>query len=297
MKSTTILIAALALTFTACNFPGGGEEQAVKPQPREQQNTQPTQVGSEQSMYTNYSSGVLGNGQQSVLFFHAEWCPNCKEKNQYLMEWYGEETFPVNTYKVDFDTATELKQEFGITMQDIFVLVDGRGEMVTKLTAPSSGALKRLLYGNVDAAQAADGGDMMMNDGTIENDSMIKNGAMEEEAMMEDDTDTQAMVDTEVQGEFTVYQDGVLADGRAKVLFFHAEWCPKCQANTMKLNEWYGAESFPRSVYKIDYDTATALKQQYGVTGQDTFILVDGDGQEIERTTFPSEAKLRELLG
>ncbi|PIR54213.1 hypothetical protein COU75_02155 [Candidatus Peregrinibacteria bacterium CG10_big_fil_rev_8_21_14_0_10_42_8] len=96
---------------------------------------------------------------------------------------------------------------------------------------------------------------------------------------------------------YTTYTNGVIGNGQISVLFFHATWCPACKKNNELLEEWYSSEQFSRSVYKIDFDTATELRKQFGVTGQDTFILIDESGEEIERISFPSQSALRALLG
>lgn len=110
--------------------------------------------------------------------------------------------------------------------------------------------------------------------------------------------DAQEM-DSEVaaEGSYTAFKDGVIGNGETSVLFFHASWCPACKKNNGLLESWYNAEKFPRSVYKIDFDTATELRKQYGVNGQDTFVLIDGSGKEIERVSFPAQSALRALLG
>lgn len=99
------------------------------------------------------------------------------------------------------------------------------------------------------------------------------------------------------QGTYTAYTEGVIGNGETSVLFFHATWCPACKQNNTNLEEWYAADTFPRSVYKIDYDTSIDLRKQFGVTGQDTFIVIDGNGEEQQRVSFPSEEALRALLG
>jgi thiol-disulfide isomerase/thioredoxin len=117
----------------------------------------------------------------------------------------------------------------------------------------------------------------------------------QKDAEMEDE----AEMDTELasEGSYTAFKDGVIGNGETSVLFFHATWCPACKKNNGLLESWYGAEQFMRSVYKIDFDTAIELRKQFGVTGQDTFVLIDGSGNEIERVSFPSQSALRALLG
>ena len=116
---------------------------------------------------------------------------------------------------------------------------------------------------------------------------------------VEMEREDKAEMDTEVasEGSYTAFKDGVIGNGETSVLFFHATWCPACKKNNGLLESWYEAEQFPRSVYKIDFDTATELRKQYGVNGQDTFVLIDGSGKEIERVSFPAQSALRALLG
>ena len=103
--------------------------------------------------YRTYQQGVLTDGSTKVLFFHAAWCPVCKTANDELVDWYESEQIPLPTYRVDYDTETELRQKYGVTVQHTFVLVDGSGDEMTTLTSPSSAELKRLLYGNMDKAK------------------------------------------------------------------------------------------------------------------------------------------------
>ena len=67
--------------------------------------------------------------------------------------------------------------------------------------------------------------------------------------------------------------------GRA-VLYFHANWCPVCRVLEPDLRA--NISTFPSDVtiLKVDYDKETALKQQYGVTYQHTFVQVDASGAE-----------------
>ena len=219
--------------------------------------------------YQAYEASVVGNGESSVLFFFAAWCPTCQDKDSNLHDWYSSAEFPVKTYRADFDTEDALKKRYGITMQDTFVLIDGTGKIIKKEVAPSLSELKRLLYQNVDEAQAKDS---------------VKEVVAE-------------IPQVASEGSYSQYAPGVIGNGKQSVLFFHATWCPKCKENDGRLKDFYGSADFPRSVYKIDYDAATDLKSQYGITGQDTFVLIDENGKEIKRVRFPSKDALRDLLG
>lgn len=97
-------------------------------------------------------------------------------------------------------------------------------------------------------------------------------------------------------GSYGDYSPSVLANGRTKVLFFHAAWCPICRNADAQLTAWYRTHPFPISVYKVDYDTETELKQRYGVTYQHTYVLVDGDGDPLKILEGPTDAELQGML-
>ena len=50
-------------------------------------------------------------------------------------------------------------------------------------------------------------------------------------------------------------------------------------------------------MYKVNYDTETSLKSRYGVTYQHTFVLIDGEGNAIQKLQTPSDAELKALIG
>jgi thioredoxin 1 len=65
------------------------------------------------------------------------------------------------------------------------------------------------------------------------------------------------------------------------VLFFNASWCPTCQSTVQSLD----ADGVPAglTVVSVDYDSATDLRKQYGVTVQHTFVQVDEAGAELAK--------------
>lgn len=118
-------------------------------------------------------------------------------------------------------------------------------------------------------------GDMEANEGDV---------MMEGEAMMK-------------PAKYTAYADDVLMDGETKLLFFHASWCPACKKANTDLEAIYGGSTAPmKSTYKVDYDTSAELKAKYGVTSQHTFVLVDGQGNELKKMNGHTVEGLKELL-
>ena len=112
------------------------------------------------------------------------------------------------------------------------------------------------------------------------------------EGMENDEEGEQAME----SGQYTEYADGVIGNGKPSVLFFAASWCPSCQANDARLQEWYGSEQLPVSTYKIDYDNSADLKARYGIVQQDTFVRIDGSGDAQQVISFPDETSLRNII-
>ena len=99
----------------------------------------------EQAVYAPYREGIIGNGQTSVLFFHATWCGECKRDDKALTEWYENNEIEISTYKVDYDTATDLKSRYGIVQQNTYVVIDGEGNAVKTVSFPGVDTLRELL--------------------------------------------------------------------------------------------------------------------------------------------------------
>jgi thiol-disulfide isomerase/thioredoxin len=99
------------------------------------------------AMYGPYKDGVIGNGQTSVLFFHAPWCGSCRDADIFLTDLYSKaETRPtLNTYIVDFDTNTALRARYGVVSQHTFVRINASGNPERVLTGPSHERLAELL--------------------------------------------------------------------------------------------------------------------------------------------------------
>jgi thioredoxin 1 len=72
-------------------------------------------------------------------------------------------------------------------------------------------------------------------------------------------------------------------EGTKVVLFFHASWCPDCKATEKAID----ADGVPDglTVVKVDYDSETDLRKEYGITQQHTFVQVGTDGEELGKWT------------
>ncbi len=81
-------------------------------------------------VYQNYDISKLSDTKTNILFFAATWCPACQWADKNL----SSENIPqnLNILKVDYDTYTDLKTKYEITMQHTFVQVDKDGNMIKK---------------------------------------------------------------------------------------------------------------------------------------------------------------------
>ena len=82
--------------------------------------------------YVDYSESAVADAGDSkkVIFFHAEWCPECRSFEQNLLSAPIPDGLTI--LKADYDTESALKQKHGITHQTSFVQVDSDGDQLTK---------------------------------------------------------------------------------------------------------------------------------------------------------------------
>ena len=71
-----------------------------------------------------------------VLFFSASWCPTCQAADGNL----SESDFPndLTVVTVDYDENTDLRQQYGVTVQHTFVQVDEQGNELAKWTGSTT---------------------------------------------------------------------------------------------------------------------------------------------------------------
>lgn len=84
--------------------------------------------------YVEYSSELVASTPgEKLLFFHADWCPQCVA----LEEDIEASGVPdgVTIFKVDYDSNQDLRQEYGVTIQTSVVKVDDNGDKVDSYVA------------------------------------------------------------------------------------------------------------------------------------------------------------------
>ncbi len=160
MRTYLLIISAfcvLGLMLAGCQTENKEDEQTpVKESEQAQQNTtvsinvtgeEDLAEGSEMSdsangtvdendnspQYKAYSGSeytALKGSKPFVLFFHADWCPICRQMEKTYTERLDE--FPEGTIilKTDYDTEDELKSEYGVTTQSTVIVFDAEGERI-----------------------------------------------------------------------------------------------------------------------------------------------------------------------
>jgi thiol-disulfide isomerase/thioredoxin len=86
-------------------------------------------------------------------------------------------------------------------------------------------------------------------------------------------------------GFYRDYKDGdaELANSGKVVLFFHAAWCPSCRALENDINSSLNDIPSDVAILKVNFDSATALRQLYGVTTQHTLVQIGPEGNSINK--------------
>jgi thiol-disulfide isomerase/thioredoxin len=139
-----LVVLAIGVYFTV--FTGGElepEMQQAKVAQTEQQPVAST-VTSTPGEYKEYDErAVNAMDGTRLLFFHAPWCPQCRELDTSIK--VG--PIPENTtiFKVDYDSNQALRKKYGVTIQTTIVQVDGNGEFIKKHVAYDAPTLESVL--------------------------------------------------------------------------------------------------------------------------------------------------------
>lgn len=91
---------------------------------------------------------------------------------------------------------------------------------------------------------------------------------------------SEAALSSKTPGLYTTYTADTIANSTADhiLLFFKANWCPSCRALDADILAHMADIPAGVEIYTVDYDTATALKRQYGITRQHSIIEIRADG-------------------
>ncbi len=227
------------------------------------------------SPYIAYAPELLLADKVNILQFHADWCPSCVTLEKNL----SESGIPdiINLLKVDYDSATDLRQKYGVTMQHISVVVDENGNELAKFSGVMSADdyLSNLEQNNLLWVNIAQEESMMEKELTLEQEAISESASMmEKEVISEQETMMQ-------KWSYIDYNEDMIGKTESTIIFFAASWCPSCVAANANL----AASDIPVwvTILKADFDTEIDLRQKYGVVAQHTFVSVDADGNQLRK--------------
>lgn len=126
-QTNTVQKTVTAQPVTATTAGGAGQPVDVAP---DDQINPPVQKGSYQIYRPELLS--LASSGKVVLFFHAAWCPTCRGLNKDIEANLDNIPAGVHILKVDYDTYTDLKRQYGVTYQHTMVQVDANGNQLAK---------------------------------------------------------------------------------------------------------------------------------------------------------------------
>lgn len=159
MKPTKwILVILLILGLAVGGFvvfkgkkPPNTTDNATKTETSESIDSSPTTTGGGEeatqpaSRYVVYSEDLLTDETlgTKVLFFHAPWCPQCRELDASIQA--GDIPNGVTIIKVDYDSNQKLRARYGVTIQTSLVRIDAAGNLVKKYVAYDEPSLASLV--------------------------------------------------------------------------------------------------------------------------------------------------------
>ena len=156
------ILAIVGFTFCCSPWIRGGEDETTQERSETLLTTEERELHEQQEVgevsetgqmkgngiYTAFSPDVIGNGKTSVLFFHSKWCGECRRDEKALKQWQEENGLPVSVYKVDYGSATDLKNRYNVAQQNTYVVIDGKGNAISSVSFPGLKKLEALLTAN-----------------------------------------------------------------------------------------------------------------------------------------------------
>jgi thiol-disulfide isomerase/thioredoxin len=144
VSRSVLLTVLLALTTSACGSSTTSSDQMDETEQTIESTVQPDASTSSAVETTPVGAGVyiqLSDYQASkdsyaqskvVLFFNATWCSTCKKARSNLEADLTAIPSDLAIVLVDFDSETDLKRKYGVTVQHTFVQIDADGNELAK---------------------------------------------------------------------------------------------------------------------------------------------------------------------
>lgn len=225
-------------------------------------------AGNYQSFET--MSGSIDSEKITVLDFYAPRCPSCRTAHKNILDQVSQLPTNLQILNVDYDSNKDLRQQYGVTSQHTFVLIDRKGNKIKSIqwlnhvseivdfvwSEVLNPIVPQVMTGEILTGDVAQTGDNI-------------------------NTGSEEVVTTPSAGIYTDYEWGknYITDSSKKiVLFFHAWRCPSCIQADKDIVANQNTIDSNMVILKVDYDTATDLKKKYEITTQTSYVLLNADG-------------------
>ena len=249
----------------------------------------------------NETAFAENDDKQRWLYFHADWCPQCRALEADILANPDGIPDEVVIFKVDFDNSEDLRGRYGVNKQTTIVSVDEEGEELEQLlvsTSQLSQAVEALYIqpqaeeedaGGEEGDGQDNGSDTSGSDGSETSDD--NDGGGSEATAAESGSASSA-------GLFIDWSEAAFAehDDKQRWLYFHADWCSQCRA--LKADILANKDDIPSEVviFQVEFDDNQSLRQRYGVTLQTTIVSVDENGDKLSTTRTYTTPKLAEVI-
>lgn len=99
--------------------------------------TEPAEAAVRNGQYIDYSETAVAEASGTkLLFFHADWCPQCRKLEDDIKA--NGVASGVTVFEVDYDSNQSLRQKYGVTSQTTVVRIDDSGNKVDLFLAYST---------------------------------------------------------------------------------------------------------------------------------------------------------------
>ncbi len=286
MKFFAVLL-LLTLFLTGCETPSQTTES-----PKHNTNMTSDKMSKKEGSfsYVTYSPETLAEmeGQRFVLFFYADWCSTCQKWEQMIQESGTQLYDNVRIVKADYDTDTDLVAQYGIASQSTAAFIDEDGSVTQILADPSVEELNAF-FETADSAKTDPEEEVIQED--IAETIQEKSDVSTEEQETTEEMDEEEMSDPVSSGaQYEAYSSELHDEWKSEpyALFFHADWCPTCQAWEKMIQDNIATLPESTRILKVDYDTNETLVRKYDIQSQSIVVFVTGAGNSTLKTIDPS---------
>ena len=278
VKIVLAVVAALVV-FGALGFflfSGGGEENGNG----DSVDSAGQQAVSEGYVAWNEGAFEASSTQQRWLYFHADWCPDCRALDADINANLSDIPDGVALFKVDFDDNQDLRQEYGVPRQTTIVAVDSAGVKTNEILATGSNrSLDSVIEALYVEPTVEDEDEDKGDESNQGQDSDGSGSAADDSQVNQSGSDG-----TTPSGSYTEWSEANFeaAADEQRWLYFHADWCSVCRVLNDDINANLSDIPDDVVIFKVDFDDNQDLRQKYGVTTQTVIVAVDAQGEKTQ---------------